>query len=103
MFAIAPKCYILKSSKIENGERVKKIKGVSFRLNNKIELESYKTYFLKSSNHIMRINRSFMVVKYEQRKNTINRSTLEKRIILENHSYTHFLPNLTKEDYYFAK
>jgi hypothetical protein len=60
MFVIAPKCYILKSSKNEND--VKKMKDVSFRLNNNIELESCKSYLLKSSNPVMGINRGFMVV-----------------------------------------
>jgi hypothetical protein len=43
MFTITPKCYILKSSKNDNDENVKKMKGVSFRLNDSIELESYKS------------------------------------------------------------
>jgi trehalose-6-phosphate synthase len=89
MFAIAPKCYILKSSKNENDENVKKMKGVSFRLNDNIELESYKRCLLKSSNHVMGINRGFVVVesdpyshirhmvKYEQKKKAINRSALD--------------------------
>jgi hypothetical protein len=63
----------------------------------------------------MEINRSFMVVqsdlysnirqmvKYEQKKKAINGSALEKTIVLENHSCALFLPNLTKEDYYFVK
>jgi hypothetical protein len=115
MFAIAPKCYILKSSKNDNDERVKKIKGVYFRLNHNIELESCKSCLLKSSNPVMGINRDFMVVesdpyshsrhmvKYEQKKKVINGSALDKMIVLENNSYTPFLPNLTKEDYYYAK
>jgi hypothetical protein len=63
----------------------------------------------------MGINRDFMVVesdpysgtrymvKYEQKKKAINECVLDKMIVLENHSCTHSLPNLTKEDYYFAK
>jgi hypothetical protein len=114
MFAIAPKCYILKSSKNENDENVKKMKGV-FRLNDNIELDNYKSCLLKSSNPIMGINRSFMVVesdpyshtrhmvKYEQKKKAINGSALDKMIILENHSCVPFLPNLTEEDYCFSK
>jgi hypothetical protein len=62
MSANAKKCYILKSSKNENDGSVKKMKGVSFRLNNNIELESYKSCLLKSSNPVIGINRSFMVV-----------------------------------------
>jgi hypothetical protein len=45
MFAIAPKCYILKFSKNENDESVKKMKCVSFRLNDNMELESLKKLF----------------------------------------------------------
>jgi hypothetical protein len=37
---IVLKCYILKSSKNENDENVKKMKDLSFRLNDDIELES---------------------------------------------------------------
>jgi hypothetical protein len=115
MIAITPKCYILKSSKNENDENVKKMKGVSFRLNDTIELESYKSCLEQSSNPVMGINRGFMVVesdpyshsrhmvKYEQKKKAINGSALDKTIVLENHSCTPFLPNLTKEDYYCAK
>jgi hypothetical protein len=114
MFAITFK-YILKSSKNENDESVKKIKAVSFKLNDNIELESYKGYLVKSSNPVMGINRGFMLikfhpyshtghmVKYEQKKNTINGNALDKMIVLENHSCAPFLPNLTKEDYYYAK
>jgi hypothetical protein len=63
----------------------------------------------------MGINRGFMVVesdpyshtrhmvKYEQKKKEIKGSALDKMIILENHSCAHFLPNLIKEDYYYAK
>jgi hypothetical protein len=115
MFAIARKCCILKSSKDENDEKVKKMKGVSFRLNDSIELESYKSCLEQSSNPVMGINRGFMVVesdpyshtrhmvKYEQKKKAINGSALDKMIVLENHSCAPFLPNLAKEDYYCAK
>jgi trehalose-6-phosphate synthase len=110
MFVITPKFYILKSSKNENDEIVKKMKDISFRVNNNIELESYKSYKLKSSNPVIGINRDFMVVesdpysyirhmvKYEQKKKAINSSALDKMIVLENHSCAPFLPNLTKED-----
>jgi hypothetical protein len=115
MFAIAPKCYILKSSKNENDESVKKMKGVSFRLKDNIELESYKSCLEQSSNPVIGINRGFMVVesdpyshtrhmvKYEQKKKVINRSALDKMIVLENHTCPPILHNLTKEDYYYAK
>jgi hypothetical protein len=43
------------------------------------------------------------MVKYEQKKKAINGSCLDKMIVLENHSCAPFLPNLTKEAYYFAK
>jgi hypothetical protein len=36
-------------------------------------------------------------------KKAVNGSALDKMIILESHSCTLFLPNLTKEDYYYAK
>jgi hypothetical protein len=49
MFAIAPKCFILKSSKNDDDQEVKKMKGVSSRLNDSINLESYKSCLLKSS------------------------------------------------------
>jgi hypothetical protein len=115
MFAIAPKCYILKSSKNENNENVKKMKGISFRLNDNIELEIYKRCFLKFSNLILGISRGFIVVESdsyyhtkhmvenEQKKKAINGIVLDKIIVHENNSYTSFLPKLTKEDYYFAK
>jgi hypothetical protein len=98
MFTIAPKCYILKSSKNDNDENVKKMKGVSFRLNNNIELESYRSCLEQSSVPEIGINRDFMVVesdpyshsrhmvKYEQKKKAINGSALDKMIVLENHS-----------------
>jgi hypothetical protein len=70
MFAIAPKCYILKSSKDENDESVKKMKCVSFRLNDNIELESYKSCLLKSSNPVMGISRGFMVVESDPYSHT---------------------------------
>jgi hypothetical protein len=56
------------------------MKEVFFRLNDKIELESYKCCLLKSSNPVMGIDRGFLVVesdpyshtrhmvKYEQKK-----------------------------------
>jgi hypothetical protein len=62
MFAIAPKCYILKSSKNDNNQDVKKMKGVSFRLNDNIDFESYSSCLLKSSVPVIGINRGFMVV-----------------------------------------
>jgi hypothetical protein len=49
MFAITPKCYILKSSKNDDDQDVKKMKGVSSRLNDSFDLESYKNCLLKSS------------------------------------------------------
>jgi hypothetical protein len=115
MFAIAPKCYILKSSKNDDDQNVKKMKGVSFKLNDNIEFESYKSCLLKSSNPVMGISRGFMVVESdpyshtrhmvedEQKKKAINGSALDKMIVLENHSYVTFLPNLNKEDYYYGK
>jgi hypothetical protein len=81
---------------------VKKVKGVSFRLNDNIELESYKSCLEQSSIPIMGINRGFMVVKsdpysdtrhmvkYEQKKKGINGSALIKMIVLQNHSCTPF-------------
>jgi hypothetical protein len=96
MFGIAPKCYILKSSKNDDNQEVKKIKGVSSRLNDSIDLESYKNCLLKSSVPVSGINHDFMVVesdpfahtrqmdKYVQRKKAINCSTLDKMIVLEN-------------------
>jgi hypothetical protein len=62
MFAITPKCYILKFSKNDNNKNVKKMKHMSFRLDDNIELENYKNYLLKSSYPVMGINRGFMVV-----------------------------------------
>jgi hypothetical protein len=46
MFAIAPKCYILKSSKNDEDQDVKKMKSVSSILNDSIDLESYKSCLL---------------------------------------------------------
>jgi hypothetical protein len=63
VFAIAPKCYILKSSKNENDESVNKMKTISFRLNDNIELESYKSCLEQSSVLIIGTNRYFIVVK----------------------------------------
>jgi hypothetical protein len=91
------------------------MKVVSFRHNDNIELESYRSCLEQSSVPVMGISRGFMVVesdpyshtrrmvKYEQKKKAINGSALDKMIVLENHSCAPFLPNLTKEDYYFAK
>jgi hypothetical protein len=91
------------------------MKSISFRLNDNIQLKSHKSWLLKSSNPVMGINRGFMIaesdpysntrhmVKYEQKKKAINGSALDKMIVLQNHSCTPFLPNLTKEDYYYAK
>jgi hypothetical protein len=107
-FDIAPKCYILKSSKNDDDQNVKKMKGVSSRLNDNIDLESYKSYFLKSSVPVSGINRGFMVVKsdplthtrqmikYAQRKKAINGSALNKMIILENHASAPSFPILLK-------
>jgi hypothetical protein len=84
MFVIAPKFYILESSKNKNDKSVKKMKEVFFRLNNNIELESYKSCLEQSSVPVMGINRDFMIVeydpyshtrhmvKYEQKKKPIN-------------------------------
>jgi hypothetical protein len=110
MFGIAPKCYILKSSKYDNNENVEKMKGVSFRLNYNIELESYKSCLEQSSIPITGTNTGFMVVnsrtryivKYEQKKKAINGNTLDEMIVFENHFCASFLPNLAKE-YYFSK
>jgi hypothetical protein len=62
IFVIALKYYILKSSKNFEDQSVKKMKGVSFRLNDNIELESCKTCLLQSSNPVIEINRDFIVV-----------------------------------------
>jgi hypothetical protein len=70
MFIIAQKCCILKSPKNENDESVKKMKGVSFRLNDIIELENYKSCLLKSSNPVMGINRGFLVFEFDPYSNT---------------------------------
>jgi hypothetical protein len=43
------------------------------------------------------------VVKYEQKKKASNGSALDKIIVFENHTSVPFLPNLTKENYYFSK
>jgi hypothetical protein len=63
----------------------------------------------------MGINRDFLIVetnpyshtrhmaKYEQKKKAVNKSALDKMILLQNHSCASFLPNLTKEDYYYTK
>jgi hypothetical protein len=112
MFAIAPKSYILKSYKNDEDQDVEKMKGVSSRLNDNIDLESYSSCLLKSSVPVSGINRGFMVVesdsfthtrqmvKYIQRKKALNGSALDKMIVLENHACAPFLPNLTKDDYY---
>jgi hypothetical protein len=62
MFPIVSKYYILKSSKNENDEIVKKITGIFFRLNDNIELEIYKSCLEQSSILIMQTNRGFIVV-----------------------------------------
>jgi hypothetical protein len=49
MFAIAPKCYILNSSKNDDDQDVKKMNDVSSRLNDSIDLESNKGFLLKYS------------------------------------------------------
>jgi hypothetical protein len=113
MFAIAPKCYILKSSKNDDDQDVKKMKGVSSRLSESIDSDCYKSRLLKSSNPVMGINRGFMVVesdpfthtrqmvKYVQRKKAINGSALDKMIVLEYRECAPFLPNLTKDNSIF--
>jgi hypothetical protein len=90
MFAIVPKYYILKSSKNDDDQEVKKMKGVSSRLNDRIDLESDKSCLLKSSVPVSGINHGFMVVesdpfthtrqmvKYVQRKKAINSSDKNK-------------------------
>jgi hypothetical protein len=70
LFAIAPKYYILRSSKNENNKSIKKIKSVPFRLNDEIELESYKSCLLKSSNPVMGMNRGLMVVEFDPYSHT---------------------------------
>jgi hypothetical protein len=62
MFAIAPKCYILKSSKNDNDQEVKNMKGIFSMLNGNIDLESWKSCILKSSVPVSVIKRVFMVV-----------------------------------------
>jgi hypothetical protein len=56
MFVITPNCYILKSSKNDDDQDVKKMKGVSSRLNDNIDLENYKSCLLKSSVPVSGIN-----------------------------------------------
>jgi hypothetical protein len=80
------------------------MKGVSSRLNDSINLESYKSCLLKSSVPVSWINGGFMVVesdpfthtrqmvKYVQRKKFINDSALDKMIILENNACAPFPP-----------
>jgi hypothetical protein len=70
MFAIVPKCYILKSSKSDDDQEAKKMKGVSSRLNNSIYLESYKSCLFKSVVPVSGINHCFMVVKSHPFSNT---------------------------------
>jgi hypothetical protein len=112
LFAIAPKCYILKFSKNDDDQEVKKMKGVSNRLNGSIYLESYKSCFFKFSVPESGINHGFMVVesdpfahirqmvKYEQKKKAINGGALDKMIVFENYAYAPFFSNLTKNNYY---
>jgi hypothetical protein len=112
MFAIAPKCYILKFSKNDDDQDVKKMKGVSSRLNDSIDFESYMSCLLKFSVPVSKINRGFKIIKsdlfthtrqmlkYIQVKKAISGSALDKRIVLKNHAYARFLHNLTKDDYY---
>jgi hypothetical protein len=114
MYAIAPKCYILKGNKSSDKENVRKMKGVSVRLNYDINLMSYKSC-LESSAPVMGINRGFMMielnqfshsrrmVKYQQRKKAVNGLALDKMIVFENHTCAPFLPNLTAEDYIVLK
>jgi hypothetical protein len=97
-FVIIPKCYILNSFKNDDDQDVKKMKGVSSRLNYSIDLESYKSCLLKSSVRVSGIfTHTRQMVKYVQRKKAINVSALDKMIILEN---APFLPNLTNDVYY---
>jgi hypothetical protein len=114
MYAIAPKCYILKGSKSSDKEDVRKTKGVSVRTNDDIDLMSYKSC-LESSIPVMGINRGFMMiestpmkhtrqmVKYEQKKKAINGLALDKMIMFKNHACVPFLPNLTADDYIVLK
>jgi hypothetical protein len=92
MFVIHPKCYILQSSKNENDENVKKMKGTFFRLNDNIDLESYKSCLEQSS---------VPIIGTEEKRNRWE--CFGQDIILENHSCTPFLRNFTKEVYYFSK
>jgi hypothetical protein len=114
MYAIAPKCYILKGNKATDKEDVRKMKGVSERLNDDINLMSYKSCS-ESSVPVIGINRGFMMiesnpflhsrrmVKYKQRKKAVNGLALDKMIVFENHGCAPFLPNLTAEDYVVLK
>jgi hypothetical protein len=43
---------------------------------------------------------TIQMVKYVQRKKTINGSALDKMIVLENHASTPLLSDLTEDDYY---
>jgi hypothetical protein len=106
MYAIAPKCYILKGNKTSDKEDVRKMKGVSVRLNDDIDLMSYKSC-LESSVRMMAINRGYMMIesnplkhirrmeKYKQRKNVVNGLALDKMIVFKNYPCAPFLPNLT--------
>jgi hypothetical protein len=103
MFTVAQKCYIFKSSKNDNNKNLKKMKGVSFILNDNIELESYKSCLDLMIVESDPYSHTRHTVKYEQKKKAINGSALDKMIVLENHSCAPFLPNLTNNVYYFSK
>jgi hypothetical protein len=108
----SPKFYILKSTKNDDDQDMKKMKGVSSRLNNRIYLESYVSFLLKSAVLVIRIYCGFMIVesdplthtrqmvKYVQRKKAINGSALDKIIVLEIYVCAPLFPNITKDDYY---
>jgi hypothetical protein len=106
MYAIAPKCYILKGNKTTDKEDVRNMKGVLVWLNDDINLMSYKSR-LESSVVVMiesnQFSHSRRIVKYQQKKKAINGLALDKMIIFDNHASAPFLPNLTAEDYVVLK
>jgi hypothetical protein len=110
MYAIAPKCYILKGNKTTDKEDVRKMKGVSVRLNDDINLMSYKSC-LESSVSVMGIYRGFMMIEFTftwdgevpTEKKAVNGLALDKMIVFENNACAPFLPNLTAEDYVVLK
>jgi hypothetical protein len=109
MYTIMEKCYyILKGSKSRNKEDVRKMKGVSVRLNDDIDLMNYKSC-LESSALVMGINKGFMMIESNsfshtcrmvkfQEKKVINGLSLDRMIVFENDACTYFLPNLTAKD-----